>query len=191
MDRAAFTRNTLRDFVSHLGLRVADNDVIIGEQETVGDLALGAEGLAGTRGAENQSIGVFQQLAVHHDEVVGQGVDTVVQRLFAVLEKLLGGERNKDSRGTGGQPPLNLDLIEAQGQRRHQPFFLLEVKPCQLAVVLLCDGTGLEHIVAQLPGIVRRVQHQEGHKEHSLVSALQILQELLGLGTVGGKVGGK
>ena len=173
-----------------LGLRVADNDVIIGEQETVGDLALGAEGLAGTRGAENQSIGVFQQLAVHHDEVVGQGVDTVVQRLFAVLEKLLGGERNKDSRGTGGQPPLNLDLIEAQGQRRHQPFFLLEVKPCQLAVVLLCDGTGLEHIVAQLPGIVRRVQHQEGHKEHSLVSALQILQELLGLGTVGGKVGG-
>ena len=39
-------------------------------------------------------------------------------------------------------------------------------------------------------GIVRCVQHQEGHKEHSLVSALQILQELFGLGTVGGKVGG-
>ena len=89
--------------------------------------------------------------------LLDRGVDTVVQRLFAVLEKLLGGERNKDSRGTGGQPPLNLDLIEAQGQRRHQPFFLLEVKPCQLAVVLLCDGTGLEHIVAQLPGMSRRV----------------------------------
>ena len=73
-----------------LGLRVTDDDVIIGEQETVGDLALGAEGLAGTRRTENQSVGVFQQLAVHHDEVVGQGVDPVVQRLFAVLEKLLG-----------------------------------------------------------------------------------------------------
>ena len=42
-----------------LGLRVTDDDVIIGEQETVGDLALGAEGLAGTRGAENQAVGVF------------------------------------------------------------------------------------------------------------------------------------
>ena len=158
-----------------LGLRVTDDDVIIGEQETVGDLALGAEGLAGTRRTENQSVGVFQQLAVHHDEVVGQGVDPVVQRLFAVLEKLLGGERNKDSRGTGGQPSLNLDLIEAQGQRGHQPFFLLEVKPCQLAVVLLRDGAGLEYIVVQLPGIVCRVQHQKGDKEHSLVPALQIL----------------
>ena len=73
------------------------------------------------------------------------------------------------------QPSLNLDLIEAQGQRGHQPFFLLEVKPCQLAVVLLRDGAGLEYIVVQLPGIVCRVQHQEGDKEHSLVPALQIL----------------
>lgn len=86
MDRVAFTRNTLRDFVSHLCLRVADDDIIRSEQETVGDLSLGAEGLAGTRRTENQAIGVLQQLAVHHDKVVGQGVDAIVQRFFAVLE---------------------------------------------------------------------------------------------------------
>ena len=172
-----------------LRLRVTDDDIIGCEKKTVGDLTLGAEGLAGTRGAEDQAVGVFEQLAVHHDEVVGQGVDPVVQRLLAVLEKFLSGERHEDGRGAGGQPPLNLDLIEAQGQRGHQPFFLLEVKPCQLAVVLLRDAGCLEDVVVQLPGIVRRVQHQEGHKEHSLVPALQVLQELLGLVAISGKVG--
>ena len=34
--------------------------------------------------------------------------------------------RDRDSRRTGGQPSLNLDLIESQGQTAHQPFFLLE-----------------------------------------------------------------
>ena len=62
---------------------------------------------------------------------------------------------------------MNLDLIEAQGQRRTSALLLLEVKPCQLAVVLLRDGAGLEYIVVQLPGIVCRVQHQKGDKEHS------------------------
>lgn len=86
MDRVAFTRNTLRDFVSHLCLRVADDDIIRSEQKAVGDLALGAERFTGTRRAENQAVGVFQQLAVHHDKVVGQGIDAVVQRFFTVLE---------------------------------------------------------------------------------------------------------
>ena len=85
-----------------LCLRVTDDDIICGEQKTVCDLTLGAEGLAGTRRTKNQSVGIFQQLAVHHDEVVGQGVDPVVQRLFAVLEKFLSGKRHEDGRGTGG-----------------------------------------------------------------------------------------
>ena len=38
-------------------------------------------------------------------------------------------------------------------------------------------------------GVIRRVHHQEGNKEHSLVAALQI-QELFGLDTISGKVGG-
>ena len=66
--------------------RIQDFHLVGSQQEAVGDLALGAEGLAGTRRTENQAVGVFQQLAVHHDKVVGQGVDAVVQRLFTVLE---------------------------------------------------------------------------------------------------------
>ena len=86
MDRVAFTRNTLRDFVSHLRFRVTDNDIITGKQKAVGDFSFCAEGLTGTRRTQNQAVGVFQQLSIHHDEVVGQGVDAVVQSLFAVLE---------------------------------------------------------------------------------------------------------
>ena len=173
-----------------LGLRVADDDIIRSQQEAVGDLALGAEGFAAARRTQNQAVGVFQQFAVHHDEVVGQGVDAVVQRLLAVLKKLLGRERHEDGGGAGSQPPLNFHLVQPQRQRGHQAFLLLEVQPGQLAVVLLRDGAGLEDVVAQLAGIVRRVQHQERHQEHPLVAALQVLQQLLGLGPVGGKVGG-
>ena len=86
MDRAVFIHNTLRDFVSHLCFRVTDDDIIIGKQKAVGNLTLGAERLTGTRRTQNQAVGVFQQLSVHHDEVVGQGIDAVVQGFFAVLE---------------------------------------------------------------------------------------------------------
>ena len=175
---------------SILCLRVADDDVIIGEQKTVSDLALGAEGLTGTGCTKDQAIGVLQQLAVHHNEVVGQGIDAIVQRFFAILEQFLRGERHKNGRGAGSQPPLNLDLVQAQGQRGHQPLLLLEVQPGQLAVIFLRDGAGLKDVVAQLTGIVRRIQHQKGRKEHSLVAALQILQKLLGLGSVGSQVAG-
>ena len=86
MDRVAFTRNTLRDFVSHLRFRVTDNDIIAGKQKAVGNFSFCAERLTGTRRTQNQAIGVFQQLSVHHDEVVGQGIDAVVQGFLAVLE---------------------------------------------------------------------------------------------------------
>ena len=49
----------------------------------------------------------------------------------------------------------------------------------------------MKDVVAKLTGIVRCVQHQKGDKEHSLVSALQILQQLFRLTAVGGKVRGK
>ena len=173
-----------------LGLRVADDDIIRSQQEAVGDLTLGAERFAAARRAQDQAVGVFQQLAVHHDEVIGQGVDAVVQRLLAVLKKLLGGERHEDGGGAGSQSPLNFYLVQPQRQAAHQAFLLLEVQPGQLAVILLRDGAGLEDVVAQLAGIVGGVQHQERHQEHPLVAALQVLQQLLGLGPVGGKVRG-
>lgn len=191
MDRAVFIHNTLRDFVSHLRLRVTDDDIIIGKQKAVGNLTLGAERLTGTRCTQNQTIWVFQQLSIHHDEVVGQSINAVVQGFFAVLKQFLCGERYKDSRRTGGQPSLDLDLIESQRQTAHQPFLLLEVQSGQLAVILLGNRACLKDVVAKLTGIVRCVQHQKGDQEHSLVSALQILQQLFRLTAVGGKVRGK
>ena len=46
-----------------------------------------------------------------------------------------------------------------------------------------------EDIVFQLLPGVRHVHHQEGHKEHPFVAALQIPEDVLRLSRVGGKVG--
>ena len=45
------TSNLLCDFLSHLRFRVAHDDVIGGEQKTVGDFPLGGKGLAGAGSA--------------------------------------------------------------------------------------------------------------------------------------------
>ena len=81
-------------------------------------------------------------------------------------------------------------MIVPQRQAAHQPLLLLEIQLFQYAVVLLRDGVGLKHIVVELLLGVRGVQQQKGHEEHTLVAALQLLQELLRLLAVGGKVGG-
>jgi len=171
-----------------LRFRVTDNDIITGKQKAVGNFSFCAEGLTGTRRTQNQAVGVFQQLSVHHDEVVGQSIDAVVQSFFPVLEQFLRSKGHKDSCGTGGQSSLNLNLIETQRQTAHQPFFLLEVQPGQLTVILLGNRACLKDVVAKLTGIVRCVQHQKGQKEHSLVAALQILQEFFRFTAVGSKV---
>ena len=49
MDRAACSAIQLRDFVSHLVLRVTDQHVVLRDEKHVGDLPLGAERLAGQR----------------------------------------------------------------------------------------------------------------------------------------------
>ena len=56
--------------------------------------------------------------------------------------------------------------------------------------MLLGDGAGLKHIIGKLPLAVCGVEDQEGQKEHSLVAALQVLQELFRLRPISGKVGG-
>ena len=58
-----------------------------------------------------------------------------------------------------------------------------------MAVMLLRHTGRPEDIVFQfLPG-VRHVHHQEGHKEHPFVAALQVTEDVFGLPRVGGKVG--
>ena len=177
MDRAVFIHNTLRDFVSHLCFRVADDNIIVRHQKSVGDLTLCAERFTGTRSAEDQAVGVFQLLPVHHDKVVGQGIQPVIQAFFSTLIKFLRGERNENCRAACGQPSLNLDLAVCQRQATHQPLLLLEIQPAQVAVVFLSDGAGLKDVIFQFLLRASGVQHQKSDEEHSLILALQLFEQ--------------
>ena len=188
MDRVAFTRNTLRDFVSHFAFGVVDDNIIVRHQKSVGDLTLCTEGLAGAGSTQNQAIGVLQLLPVHHDKVVGQGVQAVIQAFFARLVKFLCGERNEDGRAAGGQSSLNFDLTVSQRQAAHQPLLLLKVKAAQVAVVLLCNAGCLKNVVFQFLLCASSVQHQKGNKEHPLVLALQFLQQGFCISAVGRQI---
>ena len=185
MDRVAFTRNTLRDFVSHLSFWVVHDNVIVRHQKSVGDLTLCRETFAGTGSAENQTVRIFQLFAIHHDKVVGQSIQPIVQALFAGLVKFLRGERDEDGGAAGSQPSLNFDLAVSQRQAAHQPLLLLKVKPAQVAVVFLSDGAGLKDVVFQVLLRAPGVQHQKGDKEHPLVLALQFFQQGFCISAVG------
>ena len=188
MDRVAFTRNTLRDFVSHLSLRIVHNNIIVRHQKRIGNFTLCAERLAGAGSTQNQAIGVLQLLPVHHDKVVGQGVQAVIQAFFSALVQFLRGKRNEDGGAAGGQAALNFDLTVSQRQAAHQPLLLLKVKAAQVAVVLLCNAGCLKNIVFQFLLRASSVQHQKGDKEHPLVLALQFLQKSLGISAVGRQI---
>lgn len=172
MDRVAFTRNTLRDFVSHLSFGVVHDNIIVRDQKGVGNFTLCRETFAGAGSAENQAVGIFQLFSVHHDEVIGESVQAVVQRFFAGLIKFLCGERDKNSRAAGGQAALNLDLAVSQRQRGHKSLLLLIIEPTQIAVVLLRNRAGLKNVIFQLLFGTPGVQHEECHQKHSLVLAL-------------------
>ena len=188
MDRAVFIHNTLRDFVSHFAFGVVDDNIIVRHQKSVCDFTLCRETFAASRSAQNQAIRVLQLLPVHHDKVVGQGVQAVIQAFFAGLVQFLCGERNEDGGTAGGQPSLNLDLAVCQRQAAHQPLLLLEIQPTQVAVVLLCNTGCLKDVVFQFLLRASSVQHQKGDKEHPLVLALQFLQKSLGISAVGRQI---
>lgn len=172
MDRAVFIHNTLRDFVSHLTFRVTDDDIIIRHQKRIGNFTLCRETFARTGSAEDKPIGIFQLLSVHHDEVVGQGIQAIVQGFLAGLIQFLRGKGDENGRAAGGQPSLNFDLAICQRQAAHQPLLLLVVQSAQIAVVLLGDAGCLKNIVLQFLLRAPGVQHQKSDKEHPLVLAL-------------------
>ena len=125
MDRAVFTHNTLRDFVSHFCFRVADDNIIVRDEKGVANLTLGTERFAGTGSAQNQTVRIFEFLAVNHNEVVRQGIQAVVQRFLARLIKFLHGKRDKNRRAAGGKAALDLDLVICQRQRLQLCFWAM------------------------------------------------------------------
>lgn len=189
MDRVAFTRNTLRDFVSHFAFGIIDNNIIVRHQKGVCNFTLCRETFARTGSAQNQTIRIFQLLPVHHNQIVGQRIQPIIQGLLARLVQFLRGERNEDGGAAGSQPSLNFDLTVSQRQAAHQPLLLLKVKAAQVAVVLLCNAGCLKNIVFQFLLRAPGVQHQKRDEEHPLVLALQFLQKCFCISAVGCQIG--
>ena len=175
---------------SVLGFGVADDDVVVGDEEHVGDLPLCGKALAAAGSTKDEAVGVLETLAIYHDEVVRQRVQPAVQGFLAVLKQLLRGKGNENGDAGGGQAPLYLDLVQPQGETAHEALLLPEIKAGELAVVFLGDGGRLKYVVVKLLTAACGVDHNKGQQEHSLVAALQVLQQLLRLRAVGGKVRG-
>ena len=80
-----------------LTFRVADDHIIVSEEDHVGDLTLRGEGFTGTGRTKDQTVGVLQPFPVYHDQIVGQGVEAAVQCFLTGLEQLLCREGHKNS----------------------------------------------------------------------------------------------
>ena len=162
---------------SILRLRIAHKNIVIRNEKSIANFSLCAERLARAGSAQNQTVGVFQLFAVHHNQVIGQGVQTVVQAFLTVVEQLLRSKRHKNCRAAGGQSPLNFDLAVCQRQRGHKPLLLLKIQPAQFAVVLLRNADRLKDVGFQFLLGLTGVQHQKSDKEHPLVLTLQFFQQ--------------
>ena len=92
--------------------RVQYDNAVIGGEEHVHKLPFPGEALPAPRHPQVQPVGVLQLLAVRHDDVVGKGVEAVIDRL-PVHTELLGHEGHKDSGGAGGHAPLDLNAVIA------------------------------------------------------------------------------
>ena len=80
--------------------RISDNNVILRDKKSIGNFPFGRKRFSGTGRTKNQSVRIFQFLPVHHDHVVGKGVQTVIQR-FSRHEQFLCGKWHKNSSGRG------------------------------------------------------------------------------------------
>ena len=170
-------------------LGIAHDHVVAGQDEHDEHLPLGRERFAAAGRAEDQPVGIFEQLAVHHDQVVAQRVDAVIERLRPALAEFLRHEWHENRRRAGRQRPLDRHEVIAERQGRHQALLLLKVQPDERAVVLLRDARGLKRVVLQLLFGLAGVDDQERHQEHPLVPALQFLEQALGFASVSRKVG--
>ena len=171
-----------------LAFRVADDHIVIRYQQNISDFTLCGERFTGTRRTKNQTVGVLQVFPVHHDHIVGQRVQSAVQRFLIHLEQFLGRKGNKNSGGRCGQSPLNTDFVITQGQAGYHAAFLLKVQRNKLAVMLYRYALRLFHVQVKLLFTWRGIQHQKRNQEHSFIPALKIFQQFLGLTTIGSKV---
>ena len=78
-----------------LPFRISDDDIVLCSKESVGNLPLCRERFSRAGRSQNQTVRVLQLFPIHHDHVVGECIQPVIQRLPR-HEKLLRGERYKN-----------------------------------------------------------------------------------------------
>ena len=170
-----------------LAFRVCNDNIVRCGEEHIGDLTLCTERLTASRCAEDQTIRVFQLLPICHNHVIGHCVQTVVEGI-TLHEKLLRRKRDKNRGGSGGQCALDGNKIICQRQAAHKALLLQIIQTVQSAVELLSDASSLKHSTIQLLFGLGRIEEQHRNKEHTLIAALQIIQNLLGLAAISCKV---
>ena len=95
------------------------------------------------------------------------------------MANVLHTERDKDRKALCGQSTERLDLADTEGHRRIQSVKLLELENTELAKVLSRCGKQSFCVIVKLLLGVRRVNHRQNGKHHSLVTGRQVVKELL------------
>ena len=170
-----------------LSFGVCDDNIVRCGKEYVRDLTLCTERLTASRCAEDQTVRVFQLLPVCHNHVVGHCVQTIIEGI-ALHKKLLRGEGNEDGGGSGGQCALDGNEVIGQRQAAHKALLLQIIQTVQSAVELLSDTSSLKHSTIQFLLGLGCIKEQHRNKEHTLITTLQIIQNLLGLAAISCKV---
>ena len=170
-----------------LAFRVCDDNIVRCCEEHVRHFTLCTERFTRTGSTQNQTVRIFELFSVCHNHVVGHGIQTVIERI-ALHEKFLRGERHEDGSGSCSQCPLDGNQVIGQRQTAHKPLLLHIVQPIQGAVELLSDTSRLKYCTVQILFGFRSIEEQHRNKEHTLIAALQIIQNLLGFTTISCKV---
>ena len=114
-----------------LALRVKNKYIIIGRQQYLHDLLLGAHGLACAGYAKADAVAVGQQCAVGNDHIAGDSVAAVADT--AGLLYLLHRKGGEDGRALGKQGALLHHTAQSVGQHRVKADILLKFQDGQIA----------------------------------------------------------
>ena len=159
-----------------LSLRVNDNNVCVAGKHLIDDLAFCGKGLTTARNTENNLVAVEELSAVCDNHIFGNDILTIVNAVG--VANVLHTERDKDRKTLCGQSTERLDLAYTEGHRRIQSVKLLELENTELAKVLSRCGKQSFCVIVKLLLGVRRVNHRQNGKHHSLVTGRQVVKEL-------------
>ena len=157
-----------------LALRVDDDNVMVGGKGEGRDLLLCRHGFAGAGHAENEAVAVHQGATVADDEVVGDGIDAVINA--ARVLDLLRLEGHEDSGAFAGQSADSINAAQTVGQHRVQGVLLLIVEDGKFTVAgARLQGFG---ILVKLLQTVRKVGQRHHAVHHALVALGQVIHIL-------------